>query len=372
MKTVCDMNQCTGCGACRSICPRECIDIVDTVDTLNARIDENICIGCKQCEKVCPNITSLERHRPIEWYQGWATDEIRKRSTSGGAAAAITRAFIRSGGFVASCVFKDGEFGFAITNDLREAEKFTGSKYVKSNIGVTYNEIYNRLKSDKVLFIGLPCQVAAVKKYVHNNPNLYTVDLICHGTPSVKLLQKYLDEKGINIKAINNIKFREKDDMALRINNERKLMHPITDSYLCAFLSGVGYTQNCYHCQYANLNRISDVTVGDSWGSEYSRELKKGISLVLIQTQKGRDLISNSNMVLKEVDLNIAVSNNQQLSTPSRKTIKQTIFAYCIRKNMDFDTAAMIAIPWMTIKQKLKRVLIALGWRKQGGVHNNY
>ena len=47
---------------------------------------------------------------------------------------------------------------------IEELNDFAGSKYVKSNpIGI-YAKVIEKLKhSEKVLFIGLPCQVAAVK-----------------------------------------------------------------------------------------------------------------------------------------------------------------------------------------------------------------
>ena len=67
--------------------------------------------------------------------------------------------FIKSGGYVASCLFKNGDFVFEITNDLNEARCFAGSKYVKSNPTGIYKKINERLKTNKVLFIGLPCQV---------------------------------------------------------------------------------------------------------------------------------------------------------------------------------------------------------------------
>ena len=48
---------------------------------------------------------------------------------------------------------------------MEDLEEFRGSKYVKSNqIGI-FKEIKNALEQGKiVLFIGLPCQVAGLKK----------------------------------------------------------------------------------------------------------------------------------------------------------------------------------------------------------------
>ena len=147
--------------------------------------------------------------------------EIRINSTSGGVASAIIESFIKIGGYVSACHFKNGNFVFEITNNLEIAKTFSGSKYVKSNpIGI-YDQIKDRLKTHKVLFIGLPCQVAAVKNYFEDEDNLYTIDLICHGTPSAKLLEGYLLEKGYQLSKFKNISFRGESGVK-RIDKSKK------------------------------------------------------------------------------------------------------------------------------------------------------
>ena len=104
----------------------------------------NICVNCEQCEKVCPNNHTVKLNKSIYWKQGWAKEDIRSRASSGGAASSIIKVFIQSGGYVASCLFKEGQFLFDITNDLEVAKRFTGSKYVKSNpIGI-YKKIQRK------------------------------------------------------------------------------------------------------------------------------------------------------------------------------------------------------------------------------------
>lgn len=57
--------------------------------------------------------------------------------------------------------------------------------------------------------------MAAVKNYVKNTDNLYTIDLICHGSPSPQLLEKFLEENKVNIHTIENLKFRNKTTFGL-------------------------------------------------------------------------------------------------------------------------------------------------------------
>ena len=215
MKTVCEVNKCTGCQACVDICPKHAVSISDTMKDLNAIIDEKKCILCGACERVCQQIHPMELKKPLEWFQGWSNDaSSRARSSSGGFAYQLMKQFIKDGGLVCSCIFDNGMFRYKLADSEGELEAFRGSKYVKSNPEGVYDAVKRRLMdSCDVLFIGLPCHVAGLKRFVGSrfDDGLYTVDLICHGSPSQKLLKKYLAENSIPVDRISNITFRQKN-----------------------------------------------------------------------------------------------------------------------------------------------------------------
>lgn len=360
MTTVCELNKCNGCMACMDKCPNKCISILDNLYAYNAIKDMKNCISCGQCEEVCPNNTQVEKLISVDWKQGWAEWEVRSKSSSGGIASAITAAFIDNGGYVASCLFKDGEFIFDITNEKEMAKKFAGSKYVKSNpIGV-YKKVQDRLRTDKVLFIGLPCQVAALRNFIYNQENLYTIDLICHGTPSPKILEQFLTECGYNIKEVKNLCFRNNVGSKIETNGITKLGKG-RDSYLISFLNGINYTENCYSCSYATKDRVSDITLGDSWGTELKNEELNGVSLVLIQSEKGTELLRASNIELKDVDYEKAVKNNQQLNYPSVLKLERESFLKMITDGETVKRATDKTLPKQVLKQKIKGMLICLG-----------
>ena len=207
MKTVCDISHCTGCMACVDSCPKGAIQITDGMSAYDAVIDEAKCVDCGICLAVCQVNVPLKLAAPISWKQGWAQDaHIRARASSGGLATAISRGFVQSGGVVFGCVFQDGMFCFDAAKTPEETEKFCGSKYVKSDPSGVYSRIRETLKSGKkVLFIGLPCQVAAVKKSVPLQDNLFVIDLICHGTPSPKVLARFLRQYHKSLSALQTI-----------------------------------------------------------------------------------------------------------------------------------------------------------------------
>ena len=365
MKTVCRQDMCAGCMACIEICPRNAIQIKDDLKSYNAVIDESICVNCGLCERVCPNLNENDFKEPIIWKQGWSLDEdIRKNSASGGIAATIQRTFFNNGGNVCSCFFENGEFKFGFAKTLEDIKKFSGSKYVKSNPLGVYKPIKEKLKNgEKVLFAGLPCQVAAAKNFVGKNleKNLYTVDLICHGTPSPKILELFLDKTKIQLSKLEDIKFRKNHLYQLFINGKSLGIEGASDSYSRAFLNTLILTENCYNCQYARRERNSDITLGDSWGSELPiNEQKKGVSLVLVQTEKGKKLLRDLEVELRDVDLERTVLYNLQLKTPSKKPYNHSKFFRLLKNTGNYNRAFRVVMFNDFMKTQIKSILILL------------
>lgn len=365
MKTVCGENQCTGCMACVEGCPKNAISIRDNLISYNAEIDLDKCIGCNLCYKICQQRNLIDLKAPISWQQGWAMENsIRVQGSSGGVAGALSKKFIEDGGVVYSCVFRSGKFGFRVAHDIEDLKIFSGSKYVKSDPSGVYKEIRDTLKNgEKVLFIGLPCQVAALKMYLGNMDTsmLYTVDLICHGTPSPKLLELFLNQYGYCLTGLENITFRNKETFQIGDGYKGITTSGVSDHYMIAFLHSLSYTDNCYNCKFARKERISDITIGDSWGSELSgEEQRKGISLVLSITDKGEELLKESGLRLHPVDLNKAIANNHQLSRPSIKPKSHAVFWEGIKKGKKFNSLVARCLPYVCLKQSIKLILIEM------------
>lgn len=360
MKTVCDVNMCNACMVCIDICPKHAITIKDDIFAFNADIDEQLCIHCDMCAKVCPNVNIVSLKKPMDWYEGWADEQIRVFASSGGVASAIMNAFIIRGGWGASCIFKDGVFQFDITNDLNMTKRFAGSKYVKSNPRGIYKKIEDKLQQGiNCLFIGLPCQVAALYNYIKHPEKLYTIDLICHGSPSSEILKKFLQEEKIDIQALRNISFRTKTCFEIIPDYKRIVPLGVKDMYTYAYMSSLDYTDNCYSCKYATLERVADITLGDSWRSELGlEEQKRGISLILCQTEKGRKLLSDAAVILKKVDLNKAIEANHQLEYPSIMPKERTKFFKYLKRGFNYSLSR--CYPKIYYKQKLKRKLIQM------------
>ena len=66
---------CTGCNACKQICPKQCISHKKNDGFLYPIADENVCIDCGKCLKVCPAFESLPMRKPLQCFAGYNTND---------------------------------------------------------------------------------------------------------------------------------------------------------------------------------------------------------------------------------------------------------------------------------------------------------
>lgn len=337
---------CCNCSACYNICPKQAIDIVeDEYGFTYPKINKEICIQCGLCRKIC-TFKSNDKYNKVEKiaYVSYSTDEdIRKNSASGGIFASIAKEILQLHGLVYGCSLENFD-GKLIPKHIKidkidQLYKLQGSKYVQSDIGETFKFVKEDLEKEKlVLFSGTPCQVAGLKSFLRKDfNNLFTIDIICHGVPSAKFFQDYLNymEKKINGKIIN-FKFRDKIKgwrlvASIRYKQGKKeklkIIYPEESSYYKMFLDSKIYRDSCYRCPYANSNRPAELTIGDYWGIENVHpelleelNIKKGVSCLVVNNQKGKEIIEKycKNLKIYNSNYNNVTSGNDQLNSPSK------------------------------------------------------
>ena len=309
---ILDKGLCTGCMACKNICPVEAIKFsYNEKGFLYPNIDKEKCIECGLCEKTCPMLNKEERETPHqEIYAAKNKDlEVRMESSSGGLFHELSSVVLDNKGYICGAVY-DEDFlaSHVITNEKEIREKIQTSKYLQSSINDIYKEVENKLKdSNEVLFSGTPCQVDGLYKYLKtkgiSTEKLITCDIICHGVPSPQIYEKYLKdlEEKYNSK-ITSVNFRHKEnDYTQNIkvefeNGENYVSNYFEKDYFYnLFLRDYILRDSCYKCNYANMNRVSDITLGDFWGIEKLDEQfddKKGVSLVIINSEKGKEIFN--------------------------------------------------------------------------------
>lgn len=358
MMQICPSNHCTGCAACANICPKQCIKMIEDskLGHLIPYIDQQRCVDCKLCQNTCPQNFESEYRNPLQCFAAWEKNEDSySTSSSGGAASAFSRKILQKGGAVYGCAVQQGIVKHIRIVEEKDLMLLKGSKYVQS---IIEERLLIRVKKDlqqglDVLFIGTPCQVDGVRSFLKKKyyENLYLVDIVCHGVPSQKNLRSHLQTQISNDKNITFFSFRENNEWSLRVYEQSKMVYSssvMEDLYFFSFLRALSYKDSCYQCRYAKKERISDVTVGDFWGIgslNLPEKPKKGLSLILVNTEQGRTLLNNvrGSFYIEERSIDEAVSGNKQLRFPSRKHFARGLFCRLYKK-IGFDSSAKITL----------------------------
>jgi coenzyme F420-reducing hydrogenase beta subunit len=311
-------------------------------------VDAELCISCGQCVKLCPNINEITREHEDDYtvYLGsYKKSCVEKRSSSGGIFAALALYVLNQNGVVYGAAIKCEDDSLSCRHiritDPSELSQLQGSKYVQSRTDGIFQKVKDDLKKgNKVLFSGTSCQVASLKRFVGNNDNLYTVDLVCHGVPKEKLFNDYIDYyEGKHDCTVVNVSFRAKGlfyhgkeiKHVLTLTCEKKgkrykriLVEP-KSSFYCLFMTRAGYRSSCYHCLYATPNKPADITLGDytlttKESEKYQLPLDLTYSTIIVHNSKGNLLLSSIKdvLIISTVFAKDVIARHGNLNHPSK------------------------------------------------------
>ena len=374
-----DKKACSGCGACREVCPTDCIEMVcDEEGFKYPSVNAEKCIDCHKCEKKCPVINSVncgkEAFKQIAYAAKSKNGFLVENSSSGGIFSELAQNILDKGGVVFGAAF-DKKFNVKhiYVDSVTDLYKLRGSKYVQSDIGDSYKKAHDFLKEGRyVLFTGTPCQISGLYAVLGKDfPNLYTQDIICHGVPSPLVWRKYIDYRKKRMQDIKNISFRNKKygwkDFSLKFkcsNNKEYAKTKTEDLFLRGFLKNLYLRPSCYECAFKTESRISDFTLADFWGIENiipESDDNKGTSLVIINSDRGKQLFDEikSNLNFDKVNLSEAVKYNTAMLKSAEKNADREKFMRQIASD-DFKNTAkhFLKMRYTThIKQRIKNFL---------------
>lgn len=359
-----EKEMCSGCQACESVCPSNCISMVEDEEGFNYPFkNKELCTDCGLCEKVCPfiqkeKIDSFKINKLPKAYLAINKDNnILFNSASGGVFSAVAKEYCNGEYIIFGAQFDD-KFNVihTYTNSLENISLYRRSKYVQSSINLTYkNAKYFLDLGKKVLFTGTPCQVAGLKLYLLKDyTNLFCLDLVCHGVPSQKVFNKYISYiENINKGKITDIHFRYKTtdkngkwnskNVKVNINGKSIIYNSKDDYFLKGYQGELFYRPSCYNCKYANSKRVSDITMGDFWGVKRlfpNKDVHKGVSIIIVNTANGLNILNDlkRTMEIENVNFDFLTKNNTRLIKPARMNIKRKYF-FDLLESESFDVA---------------------------------
>ncbi len=314
---------CCGCTACASVCTHDAIKMTpDSFGFYYPSINTSKCVNCGLCDNVCQfndnYDKSLNLEEPIAYAARHKNDNEVLESRSGAAFVAISDYIIDKGGIVYGAGYKDH---FRVCHKRAvtkyERDEFRGSKYVQSDLIGVFGQVKNDLKNGyTVLFSGTPCQTSALRSFVgkNNQDDLILIDIVCHGVPSPNIWRDYLAHVESKHKSkIIQVNFRDKKRFGWKNHKESFVLDSgayIADNlYTELFYKNIILRKSCSNCHFTNLKRPSDITLADFWGWEKAvpdmNVDDKGISLVLINTNKGVSVFNSvkHNMNIRDIDI---------------------------------------------------------------------
>ena len=300
--------ECTGCGACASICPKGAITMQpDAEGFCYPAVDSTLCVSCDLCEKRCPVGAAHEAHSVQAFGAQHRDAAVRGASSSGGVFTALACRMVSQGGVVFGAAFDDRLHVEHIgAMDESEIAGMRGSKYVQSDAAdAIANAAALLARGIPVLFTGTPCQIDGLLARVRgkDREKLLTVDFVCHGVPSPGVFASYIESlERAHGQRVTAYTFRDKRlgwknfSAVATLEDGTQLSGAQTDEpFLYGFLQNLYLRPSCTQCTaLRGAQHRADLTIADLWGAQDvcpERDDDTGLSLVMVNTQKGRQAL---------------------------------------------------------------------------------
>lgn len=337
IKKVIENNLCVGCGLCESM-------ISDCKLKLNKegffkpefiKPIESYSNELKEIQKVCPSINvNVEStgNNNLLWgnidkiQRGYSnTPDIRHKGSSGGVLTQAAVSLLESGKVdkvlqIGADKVKPFLNNTYLNHNIEDVIGCSGSRYSPSKL--LYN-IEQQLKlNHKLLIIGKPCDISALKNFVKNNDEfknniIYTMSFFCAGIPSQSSTFELISNLGVEkVEEINSFKYRGGGWPG-------KVQIGTTDGYTneCSYedswgkLLGRNLNKRCKICP-DGIGLEADFVCADSWESSNGYpdfEDKPGYSLIISRNEKGTEILNHLEEVNKITLENVDVESIKQV-----------------------------------------------------------
>lgn len=359
---------CIGCGTCLSICPKDCITL--GLDTHNyiPLVNEHLCSNCGLCTDVCPrNNPTIDYNKPIkttlqcmygtilERYVGYSTDEkIRFHSSSGGL---ITQLLL----FALEEKIIDGAIVVAANpkNPLKPLPKIARTKEeILSAMGSKYcpiplNIIIRKVKQTpgKYAIVGLPCQIAGVKKLEEKIVGLKEkivlhFGLFCGHILDFEATSYFLYCLKIDPETVVSLRYRGEGwpgFFSVTLANGQKKRVPYS-SYSVYHKLFFFTPKSCFFCPDP-IAIAADISFGDAWISEIIKNDPNGTSVCIARTEKGQRVLKAA-IEKRKIHLDILTDIQAKTALPStfrlrrisarNRLLNRPTYASCVPKLSDY------------------------------------
>ncbi|MBR4287209.1 MAG: polysaccharide pyruvyl transferase family protein [Clostridia bacterium] len=322
-----NIRDCTGCGVCEAVCPVGAIKIAEGGEGFYTPvIDEEKCTNCGICKKSCYKFDEAFTTKENEDYECYGAVNKNKKelltASSGGVSVELMKAALKDGYFVVGVAYdvKENRAVTKIAKTQAELEAFKGSKYFQSYTAEAFKEILSDKSEQKYAVFGTPCQIYALSKAAEQKKishRFLFIDIFCHGCPSLKLWDKYLqyvkEKKHTN--DFSKIIFRSKTHgwheycFDFFTTGKSFSSSKYNDPFHEMFFGLDAMNKACYDCVARSTVEKTDIRIGDFWGKRHDMNTK-GVSAVVIASEKGKKLFDSvkDSFDIEKADFNEIIS----------------------------------------------------------------
>lgn len=391
MPKLAKLEECTGCGACTYICRQNCIEMLeDQIGIVRPVVDTEKCVDCHRCEKACPVLNLPERSNPKKVYAAWSLDEQQRQTSASGGVAYELNKFAIQNDYIVVGASQNADFSVSLkaVSNIEDIVGFKNSKYVFSEAWHVFPDVQEALKQDKkVLFVGLPCQVAAAKSLFQGKGNIVYVEILCHGTTPLSYLRQH-------VKMLENASGRKAARMSFRAPEADTYTFTFTlydksgecfyakrtkegDTYQYGYHRAVTYRENCYHCAFATPERVGDLVLCDfaGLGTKYKWDNDtKNVSCIVVITEQGNELIDiikkKGTFYTESRPIDEAIDGNPRLKMTNPKTKARLRFEERIYKSKGkFEEAISLLAKLFVFKTQSVQFLLNIKSKLRSNFH---
>ncbi|TPE68973.1 Coenzyme F420 hydrogenase/dehydrogenase, beta subunit C-terminal domain [Halalkalibacterium halodurans] len=346
MNTVVQNDYCIGCGTCASINNSPLAMQLNEYGTYKPYMNKNI-IQSDNMEadvlSVCPfsnssnneteigrkvfgefNNVSFNEHTGfyIKNYAGYVKEgDFRKKGSSGGMGNWIAAQLLKNN-LVDGIIHvkpKDGKnnilFEYQISNSLEELSKGAKSKYYPIEMSKVIQLV--RESKGRYALIGLPCFIKSIRLLSEQDNIIkerikYYIGLVCGHLKSDMFAKSMAWELGIKPDDLYRIDFRKKlegrtannygVEVCGKKNGEKVVLSsPTKELYTTNWGHGLFKYKACEFCDDV-LAETADVTVGDAWLPEYSKD-SLGTNIITVRNPVIQNLLekNKNNIHIEEI-----------------------------------------------------------------------
>ncbi len=318
IRDVVEGHLCAGCGVCAylSVDSLEMQDDIDygrrpvlknTATAVNTSVDLfNCCPGAKldRLPTQSDNIRCLEKSwgNVYEVWEAFALDpQIRHAGSSGGVITALSLYCLEQEKMAHVLHTKaDPQMPYlnitACSTNKEQLMAGTGSRYAPSSPCEKLDSIENA--HAPCVFVGKPCDVAAVHKVRTLKPKLHqnlgvVISFFCAGVPSTKATLKLIKNQGVSDeKTVQSLRYRGNGWPGLWTVNYKE--DDKVKQQQLTYAQSWGELQKdrqwrCYICP-DHIGEFADIAIGDPWYREI-QEGDEGRSMIVVRTERGREIV---------------------------------------------------------------------------------